>query len=130
MRGGRRRVGGGRDLGREVVQGAGGFGFEPGEFCGDAGLDVQFEVFGSGAVRLYCWKRGEESAIGAFIGSFLGVLLDVGGGKVFVPLDWLVMSRSALERSGLGFRWGGKTCGQLCWVVFAPGRCGEFGERT
>ena len=39
----------------ELVEGAGLFGFEAGELGGDAGLDVEFEVFGAGAVGL--WVR-------------------------------------------------------------------------
>lgn len=36
----------------EFTEGAGVFGFEAGELGGDAGLDVEFEVFGAGAVGL------------------------------------------------------------------------------
>lgn len=45
-------VGGVGDFLFEFTEGAGVFGFEAGELGGDAGLDVEFEVFGAGAVGL------------------------------------------------------------------------------
>lgn len=46
------RVGATGDFLFEFTQGAGVFGFEAGELGGDAGLDVEFEVFGAGAIGL------------------------------------------------------------------------------
>lgn len=53
-------VRGGGDGGFELGEGFGGFGLEAAELGGDARLDVQFEVFGAGAVGFGAGLEGVD----------------------------------------------------------------------
>lgn len=63
-------VGSGGDGFFEVFEGFGGFGVETFELGGDAGLDVEFEVFGAGAVAFGAGLEGIDEVLGEVDGGF------------------------------------------------------------
>lgn len=65
-----RGVGRSGDAGLEVVEGLRGLGVEAGELGGDAGLDVQFEVVGAGAVGFGAGLEGVDEGLGEADGGF------------------------------------------------------------
>ncbi len=68
-----RNIWGGRDGGFEVCEGCGGLGFQAAEFGGDAGLDVEFYVFGAGGVGFGAGLEGVDEGLGEADGGFAEV---------------------------------------------------------